>query len=55
MKIKRKLQQIIVYTVLSLFSVAVLYPLFWIGINSLKTNNEFYKNTFCVIIAKKYK
>ena len=46
MKIKRKLQQIIVYTVLSLFSVAVLYPLFWIGINSLKTNNEFYKNTF---------
>lgn len=46
MKIKRKLQQIIVYTVLSLFLVAVLYPLFWIGINSLKTNNEFYKNTF---------
>ena len=46
MKIKRKLQQIIVYTVLSLFSAAVLYPLFWIGINSLKTNNEFYKNTF---------
>lgn len=46
MKIKRKLQQVIVYTVLCLFSVAVLYPLFWIGINSLKTNNEFYKNTF---------
>ena len=46
MKIKRKLQQIIVYTVLGLFSVAILYPLFWIGINSLKTNNEFYKNTF---------
>lgn len=46
MKIKRKLRQIIVYTVLGLFSVAILYPLFWIGINSLKTNNEFYKNTF---------
>lgn len=42
------LKQIVIYIVFSIFALMILYPLLWILLNSLKTNKEFYKNTFSI-------
>ncbi len=41
-------KRILIYIVFSVFAVTILYPLFWILTNSLKTNKEFYANTFAL-------
>lgn len=40
------LKQFVLYFIFILFSLSIIYPLFWILSNSLKTNKEFYNNTF---------
>lgn len=45
-KLEFRVKQFVIYFIFIFFSLLIIYPLFWILSNSLKTNKEFYNNTF---------
>ena len=43
---KEKIRKIILYVILSVFLVTCIYPIIWLLINSFKTTDELFANTW---------
>jgi raffinose/stachyose/melibiose transport system permease protein len=46
MKIKNRVFQLVVLVWFSLFSLFIIYPIIWLVLSGLKSNNDFFLNTW---------